>query len=72
MNNVDDLLASVNDPTVGIEVVERLRCILMKGGFRLTKWMSNDRSVLRSISESERAPNLPSSLDTLPTERTLG
>ncbi|XP_071827004.1 uncharacterized protein [Apostichopus japonicus] len=69
---VDDLLASVDDPTVAIEVVERIRSILSKGGFRLTKWVSNDRAVLQSIPESERAPNLRNSLETLPTERTLG
>ncbi|XP_033103980.1 uncharacterized protein LOC117106683, partial [Anneissia japonica] len=69
---VDDCLSSVENAELAIQLVKRLVEILDKGGFRLTKWLSNDRSVLDSIEKSERAPSVPISLDELPTERTLG
>ncbi|XP_033115253.1 uncharacterized protein LOC117115524, partial [Anneissia japonica] len=69
---VDDCLASVENSESAIKLVSRLMEILAKGGFRLTKWLSNDRNVLDSIAESERAASVPVSLDELPTERTLG
>ncbi|XP_052778086.1 uncharacterized protein LOC128215439 [Mya arenaria] len=40
---VDDLLKSVTDEKVGIRLSSELRDILAKGGFRLTKWMSNNQ-----------------------------
>ncbi|PIK56625.1 hypothetical protein BSL78_06481 [Apostichopus japonicus] len=46
--------------------------ILKEGGFRLTKWLSNERAVLASVDEHERAPSVRLSVDRLPTERTLG
>ena len=46
---------------------------MCKGGFNLTKFTSNDREVLSSLSAEKRAnPNLDLSLDKLPNERTLG
>ena len=45
----------------------------MKGGFRLTKWLSNDRDVLVEISEHERASSVVSlDIQDLPTACTLG
>ena len=42
-------------------------------GFRLTKWLSNDRGVISKIPESERALSVVSlEIDDLPTETTLG
>ena len=42
-------------------------------GFRLTKWLSNDRGVISEIPESERALSVVSlEIDDLPTETTLG
>ena len=69
---VDDCLSSTGDPNFAIQLVARLRSILSKGGFRLTKWISNDRNVISSIPETERAKSLPVSLEKLPSERTLG
>ena len=46
---------------------------MKKGGFRLMKWISNDRKVLSEIPESERAKSVVSlDIDDLPTECTLG
>lgn len=65
-------LSSVESVDFATKVVQRLVNILSKGGFKLTKWLSNERRVLYSRDESERVPFLPVSLDKLPTERTLG
>lgn len=50
-------------------------CFLSRGGFRLTKWPSNDKDVLETIPNYERAPlvlDLDLFKDNLPLERTLG
>ena len=36
-------------------LARELRELLSKGGFRLTKWLSNSRKVVESIPEAERA-----------------
>ena len=36
----------------------QLRELLAKGGFRLTKWLSNDWEVLAEIPQSERASSV--------------
>ena len=71
---VDDCLVSTANPTFAMELVERLRHVLSKGGFRLTKWLSNHKSVMSSIPNSERAKSVPINpkKSTLPSERTLG
>lgn len=37
-----DLIKSVSSPEAAIKLSTQLRELLMKGGFRLTKWLSND------------------------------
>ncbi|XP_071812124.1 uncharacterized protein [Apostichopus japonicus] len=69
---VDDCLGSVQSVEEAIKVLQRLSTILKEGGFRLTKWLSNERAVLASVDEHERAPSVRLSVDRLPTERTLG
>ena len=52
-----------------------LRSLLSRGGFRLTKWISNSRRVLEAIPEAERAKEVKSldlSKVDLPVERALG
>ena len=51
---VDDLLKSVSNVEVGIQISTELRDILSRGGFRLTKWQSNSADVMASIPESEK------------------
>ena len=47
--------------------------MLSNRGFRLTKWISNNRDILNSVPESERSPHLSSKeFDDLPYERALG
>ena len=77
MNNfyVDDCLASTATEEDAIALYHELRSICHKGGFLLTKWMSNSRQVLAAIPETERAKevkNLDLDHDDLPVERVLG
>ena len=70
---VDDCLKSVTETEKGIRLIQELRQLLARRSFRLTKFVSNDRDVLSSIPESERALSLVTlDLDELPVERALG
>ena len=70
---VDDLLLSLNNESESITLISELTSMLSNRGFRLTKWISNDRNVLNSVPESEKSPNLSSrEFDDLPYERALG
>ena len=46
---VDDCLKSVASERVAIQLAKELRELLAKGGFRLTKWMSNSSAVIATI-----------------------
>ena len=70
---VDDLLKSTETTEKAIRLVRQLRELLQRGGFRLTKWFSNDEKVLASVPKSERAKSVVNLKgDRLPTENTLG
>ncbi|XP_068716993.1 uncharacterized protein [Montipora capricornis] len=70
---VDDCLKSVPSKTEAIGLVNELRTLLSKRGFRLTKWISNSRKVIDSIPLSEREGSVKDLLlDQLPIERALG
>ena len=52
-----------------VSLESQLQKLLEKSGFRLTKWCSNDREVLATISEPERAKSvLNLELERLPTK----
>ena len=70
---VDDLMKSVSSSEAAIKLSTQLRELLMKGGFRLTKWLCNDRDVLVEIPEHERASSVVNlDIEDLPTACTLG
>jgi len=70
---VDDCLTSVSDVETAIELVDGLRSLLAKAGFRLTKWLSNSEEVLASIPENELTKSLHvHALDCTLQERILG
>ena len=73
---VDDCLFSTPDAHRATMIVQHVCQLLAKGGFRLTKWISNSRDVLSSIPKEEMVPSLRSlDLDhgaALPSERALG
>ena len=51
---VDDCLKSVSTEDNAISLVCKLHQLLSRGGFRLTKWISNSRNVINSIINSVR------------------
>ena len=70
---VDDMMKSTSTTEKAISLASQLRTLLEKGGFRLTKWYSNDREVMATIPESERAKSVVNlELEQLPTESALG
>ena len=70
---VDDMMNSTSTTKKAISLASQLRKLLEKGGFRLTKWYSNDREVMATIPESERAKSVVNlELEQLPTESVLG
>ena len=71
---VDDCLKSVASSSVARNLRKELCEFLSNGGFRLTKWLCNDKDVLDSIPRSERASSvldLDLNAGVLPVERTL-
>ena len=72
---VDDCLKSVKDEKTTIELIQGLRQTCHKGGFKLTKFISNSRAVLESVpmdQRSKEAKNLDLDHERLPIERALG
>ena len=72
---VDDCLKSVQDADTAVKLSEQLRSACHKGGFHLTKFVSNDNSVMARIPAEDRAVEVPigSSLATKAAEkRVLG
>ncbi|XP_053274096.1 uncharacterized protein LOC128436341 [Pleuronectes platessa] len=72
---VDDCLKSVASEEVAVQVVKDVTALCHKGGFNLSKWISNSRTVLLSIAEDCRAKEvmeLDLDVDQLPMDRALG
>jgi len=72
---VDDCLKSVGSVEEAILLVNNLTKLLSRGGFHLTKWISNSSEVLDTIPEHEKAKrvrNLDMPGETTRTERALG
>nr|XP_057925588.1 uncharacterized protein LOC131127575 isoform X1 [Doryrhamphus excisus]XP_057925589.1 uncharacterized protein LOC131127575 isoform X1 [Doryrhamphus excisus] len=72
---VDDCLKSMASEEEAVQMVKDLTALCQKGGFNLSKWISNSRKVLMSIAEDSRAKeimDLDLDTDQLPVERALG
>ena len=72
---VDDCLKSLTTNSGAIRLVGELREMLAKGGFCLTKWISNSSDVVDCVPKAERAPSvkdLDLSNNPALTERALG
>ena len=70
---VDNLIKSTETAADAISLANKVSEQLNKGGFHLTKWCSNDRSVIAAIPESERAKTVVNlELEQLPTQSALG
>ena len=72
---MDDCLKSLPKEGETSQLASDLQALLLRGGFKLTKWISNSRRVLETIPEDERAKEgktLDLIKDGLPVERALG
>jgi len=70
---VDDCLKSVPTTAGAIKLTKELPALFSHGGFRLTKWVSNERDVMSQIPTSEQVSSTADlHLEKLPTERALG
>ena len=55
---VDDCLASVATEEKANYLIKNLMALCKRGGFRLTKWLSNCKEVLKSLPEEDRAEDV--------------
>ena len=72
---VDDCLKSLKNESKASSMVAQLCTLLQRGGFRLTKWVSNSREVMATVPEEDKAKQLKGvdlNFSVLPTERALG
>ena len=70
---MDDVLRAVSTSEAAIKLSKQLTELCARGGFNLTKFLSNDRRVLAEIPVEKRAtPSLDLDLDELPVNRALG
>ena len=72
---VDDGLKSVPFVDEAVKLIASVKQMCSKGGFRLHKFVSNSKEVIRRIPEQDRADGvkeLDLDLDSLPLERALG
>lgn len=72
---VDDCLKSMPLEPEAIQIVKDLTAQCQKGGFMLSKWISNSRAVLASIPQENRTKEtkeLDLDEDNVPMERALG
>ena len=70
---VDDLLKSMPTPESANRLMQQMTRLCAKGGFNLTKFMSNTREVMAAIPLTKRAdPSLGLNFDKLPVDRALG
>jgi len=70
---VDDLCVSCSNPDRAVELVKQLCDLLDSGGFKLTKFLSNNKQVLSCIPQEDLASSVVN-LDQrqLPTQKALG
>ena len=75
LNNfyVDDCLASFNSESEAFKEKHDLVQLLRKGGFHLTKWVTNSEVILSTIPEKERSKSLKClDIHQSPSQRALG
>ena len=70
---MDDYLDCFPSQEKAIETVRKVIKILSTGGFRLTKWLSNGKHNLKTLTPAERSPKVVNlDLSDIPIERALG
>ena len=69
---MDDYLDCFAPQEKAIETVHKVIKILSTGGFRLIKWLSNSKHILKTLPPAERSPKVVSLyLNNIPIERAL-
>ena len=63
---MDDFLKSVGTPREATEIHQKVRDILSKGGFNLTKWITSDDEVKTQIPEADRSTKVVSTFEAEP------
>ena len=63
---MDDFLKSVRTPQEAIEIYQKVRDILIKGGFKLTKWITSDEEVKSHIPETDRSTKVVKTFEAEP------
>ena len=63
---MDDFLKSVRTPQEAIEIYQKVRDILIKGGFKLTKWIASDDEVKSHIPETDRSTKVVKTFEAEP------
>ena len=63
---MDDFLKSVRTPQEATEIYQKVRDILIKGGFNLTKWITSDDEVKSQIPETDRATKVVKTFESEP------
>ena len=63
---MDDFLNSVRTPQEEIEIYQKVREILNKGGFKLTKWITSDDEVKSQIPETDRSTKVVKTFEAEP------
>ena len=70
---MDDYLSCFSSEERAIDTIQKVISILSNGGFRLTKWLSNNKNILKSVPPTERSPKIVNlDLENIPVERALG
>ena len=70
---MDDYLSSFSTVDRGVYVTKQLITLLSKGGFKLKKWISNCKEILRELPTEDVSPKIIDlDLEQLPIERALG
>ena len=73
---VDDCLKSVKSTEDAVDLITKLTVLCKKGGFNLTKWISNGQTVMQAVPASDAAKslklNVSDSSQLMPLERALG
>ena len=70
---MDDYLDCFPSQEKVIETVHKVIKILSTGGFRLTKWLSNSKHILKTLTPAERLPKVVNvDLNDIPIKRALG
>ena len=63
---MDEFLKSVRTPQKAIKIYQEVRDVLIKGGFKLTKWMTSDDEVKSHIPETDRSKKVVKTFEVEP------